>query len=145
MYRYDENATIGRKWLAAIIFGVGSYLVFSDAIVSLILAGFAGLIVPKKMVRVISPPKKEVPKQEQQKQEAPKQEPRKKPEPEPTSKKETFSKEQLQKMYHNLAKKYHPDFAQGEEDKKFRTELFRKIKDAYDRDDMDTMRMYDFS
>lgn len=69
------------------------------------------------------------PKQERQKRE---------------SSKETFTKNELHKVYLDLAKKYHPDHAQGEQDKKFRTELFKKIHTAYVNGDMETLKMYQF-
>ena len=53
------------------------------------------------------------------------------------------TKEELQKVYYNLAKKYHPDHAQGDQDKQFRSNLFKKLKDAYERGDMATLKMFE--
>ena len=48
----------------------------------------------------------------------------------------------IKKLYHELALKYHPDGAVNEVDKKFRTQLFVKIKSAYDRGDIKTLQAY---
>jgi hypothetical protein len=53
------------------------------------------------------------------------------------------SPEELTRIYHSLSKKYHPDFAQSETDKKFRTELLKKINFAYEKGDAATLRMYE--
>lgn len=52
------------------------------------------------------------------------------------------SEEEIKKLYHELALKYHPDSAQSERDKEFRNELFKKIKSAYDSRDIKTLRLY---
>ena len=52
------------------------------------------------------------------------------------------TKEELHTLYLALSKKYHPDRAQSETDKEFRAELFKKLKDAYERGDMATLKMY---
>ena len=48
----------------------------------------------------------------------------------------------IKKLYHELALKYHPDGAKNEVDKKFRTQLFVKIKSAYDNRDIKTLEAY---
>lgn len=53
-----------------------------------------------------------------------------------------YTKEELHTLYLALSKKYHPDRAQSETDKEFRAELFKKLKDAYERGDMVTLKMY---
>jgi DnaJ domain len=48
----------------------------------------------------------------------------------------------IKKLYHELALQYHPDGAVNEVDKKFRTQLFVKIKSAYDSRDIKTLQAY---
>ena len=62
--------------------------------------------------------------------------------PPPTPKPTFVSEEEIKKLYHELAMKYHPDSARNDVDKKFRTQLFIKIKTAYDRRDVQTLRLY---
>lgn len=45
-------------------------------------------------------------------------------------------------LYRNLLHKYHPDKAMGDEDKKFRTEIIKKINKAYEERDIDTLRLF---
>lgn len=49
---------------------------------------------------------------------------------------------ELQALYRELVKKYHPDFARGEEDKRFRTDLTAKINRAYAAGDIATLRLF---
>ena len=130
-----EDANIGKRFLLGIVVFCLGFGELDSWIIALVIALVVCQMVPKKMVR-----------KEQQKntksQESPKNESSKEDISQATQKKRTYSKEELQKTYHELAKKYHPDFAQGEEDKKFRTGLFTKIKGAYDRGDMETMQLY---
>lgn len=60
----------------------------------------------------------------------------------PLEQEEEFTQEELKNLYYDLAKKYHPDHAQSEQDKEFRNQLFIKLKDAYEKKDMKTLRMY---
>jgi hypothetical protein len=75
--------------------------------------------------------------QNNQRQQAYPQQPIQKPQP------VKHTKEELQKVYYGLAKKYHPDYAQNEQDKQFRGSLFVKIKNAYESGDMQTLKMFD--
>lgn len=52
-------------------------------------------------------------------------------------------KEDIKKLYMKLVKKYHPDFAQSDADKKFRSELTAKLNNAYKDGDIDTLRMFE--
>lgn len=47
------------------------------------------------------------------------------------------------KLYIKLMKKYHPDFAKSDEDKKFRNDLTAKINKAYREGDINTLRMFE--
>ena len=49
---------------------------------------------------------------------------------------------EITKLYHELVVRYHPDKASGENDKLFRTELFKKIKKAYDARDVETLKLF---
>ena len=51
-------------------------------------------------------------------------------------------KEDIRKLYLTLIKKYHPDYARSDEDKKFRSELTAKINKAYKEGDVDTLRLF---
>lgn len=80
-------------------------------------------------------------KEEDSKKEIP---PQKETPPTPEKKaQDVGSPEELKRLYYVLSKKYHPDLAQSDIDKKFRTDLFIKIKSAYDRGDYSTMKLYD--
>ena len=57
--------------------------------------------------------------------------------------KEDSSEEDVKILYRKLVKKYHPDFAQSEEDKRFRTELTAKINRAYQDHDIKTLKLFD--
>jgi hypothetical protein len=54
----------------------------------------------------------------------------------------THSDDELKKLHRELLKKYHPDFAQGEDDKKFRTDLTAKINRAYAEKDFQTLNLF---
>lgn len=53
------------------------------------------------------------------------------------------SEDDLKVLYRKLIKKYHPDFAQNEADKKFRTELTAKITKAYENKDIKTLKLFE--
>ena len=59
-----------------------------------------------------------------------------------TQEHKSVSEQEIKKIYQDLVKKYHPDFARGEEDKKFRTELTAKLNNAYQNRDIDTLRLF---
>lgn len=50
---------------------------------------------------------------------------------------------EMNTLYKKLARKYHPDFARSEEDKKFRTELMKKINNAKNTGDVKTLKLFD--
>ena len=54
-----------------------------------------------------------------------------------------YQNAEIKKLYRHLVKKYHPDFARSDEDKKFRTELTAKINNAYERGDIATLKMFE--
>lgn len=66
------------------------------------------------------------------KEESPRQERPKAPPPNP---------EEIKALYYMLVKKYHPDHAVSDIDKKLRTELTTKINLAYKRNDLTLMRI----
>lgn len=43
------------------------------------------------------------------------------------------SKEEIRAAYHRLAKRYHPDTTQNEDEREFLTDLFKEIQNAYDK------------
>jgi hypothetical protein len=49
---------------------------------------------------------------------------------------------EMKSMYKKVIHKYHPDFARGEEDKKFRTDLTAKLNRAYEDGDIETIRLF---
>lgn len=53
-----------------------------------------------------------------------------------------YNKEELRNLYLSLIKKYHPDYARSDEDKKFRSELTAKINKAYNEGDVDTLKLF---
>jgi hypothetical protein len=53
-----------------------------------------------------------------------------------------YKKEEIRKLYLTLVKKYHPDYARSDEDKKFRSELTAKINKAYNDGDVDTLKLF---
>ena len=55
------------------------------------------------------------------------------------------TKEELDTLYWALAHRYHPDKAQSERDKEFRTRLFIKINNAYKAGDMVTLKMFELN
>lgn len=54
----------------------------------------------------------------------------------------SFTEKEIHDLYRELAKKYHPDFAQNETDKKFRNDLLKKINLAYEKRDFKTLQNY---
>jgi preprotein translocase subunit Sec63 len=52
------------------------------------------------------------------------------------------SPEEIRKLYHDLAKKYHPDRAQSEETKRFTEEIMVKINKAYQEKDVEKLRAF---
>jgi hypothetical protein len=53
-----------------------------------------------------------------------------------------ISDDELKDLYRTLIKKYHPDFAQSDADKRFRTELTAKINKAYQEKDANMLRLF---
>lgn len=51
------------------------------------------------------------------------------------------NEQELKKLYLDLLRKYHPDFAQAAEDKAFRNTLTAKINTAYREKDIETLRL----
>lgn len=121
----DENT--GNRFFLQFVVGLITFWISSDWLLAICLGIFSGIFMPKKMVKV---------KLEEEKSQTPPQET-------DTTKKRTYSKEELKRVYYNLSKKYHPDLAQSKIDKEFRNRLFGKINDAYQKGDMDTLKMYE--
>jgi hypothetical protein len=49
---------------------------------------------------------------------------------------------EMRDLYLKVIHKYHPDFARGDEDKKFRTELTAKLNRAYQEGDIATLKLF---
>ena len=49
---------------------------------------------------------------------------------------------EMRSLYLKVIHKYHPDFARGDEDKKFRTELTAKLNRAYQEGDIATLKLF---
>lgn len=49
---------------------------------------------------------------------------------------------EVKKLYMHVIHKYHPDFAQGDSDKKFRTELTAKLNNAYREGDIEMLKLF---
>jgi hypothetical protein len=60
---------------------------------------------------------------------------------EPVSK-QPVDEDYLKFLYKEILKKYHPDFAQSEEDKRFRSELTAKISEAYKNKDIEKLKLF---
>jgi hypothetical protein len=53
------------------------------------------------------------------------------------------NEDELKQLYYKLMKQYHPDLAGDDRDKKFRTQLVKKINNAYSEKDLETLRAFD--
>ena len=94
-------------------------------ILALIISGIASLVTKKKQIH------------QEQAQRPPLQ-----PEHKHREEKPSVDHGELKRLFQELSKRYHPDFAQSERDKEFRTQLFVKIKKAYDEQDIETLRVF---